>query len=1423
MNRNLKNGGPRGWLGRMALGLALLLLPVTKAAAVVAWTNCINTNYVITITNAPYYATNDGITDNAPAISNAIVAAAAGGTTNGLIGGTVCIPAPGFYLSGPLQLKNNVNLQIDAGAVLRMLPYGTYPGAPYTNDDDATVPNFITAASLTNIAISGSGAIDGQGAPWWPGYKTNNRPRMIFFSGCKYQLIQNVTLSNSPMFHIAISSSKGNATVRGVTVRAPASDDSTNPSHNTDACDVSGTNILVQNCDISTGDDDFTCGGGTSDVLVTNNTYGNGHGVSIGSYTQGVSNILVINCTFNGTDNGIRIKSDNDRSGLVRNISYCNLGMTNVNFPIQVYGYYNEIGTPSSISPWYAATQAVATVVSTTPVFRDITFSNITATSVSGYPIGLVWARTELPATNIIFNKVNISGNRNFYLYNVVNAQFIDCNLKTTATSNTFALFNASFTVTNSTFSTNLVKLEGLTTNGYGNSLAFYNACGSLKNTNALDAGPLTLGDSLFTVSNNLNLSASTLNYVLDSSTNRLAVTGNLTLGGTINITTNAAGFTTGTNTLMTYAGTLGGTLPALGTTPGGNYTYTLDTNTAGQVNLVVAIPVTGPPAPANLTAVATNARVALTWSPSVSATSYNVKRSTVSGGAYPILTSGVTATNYSDTQVVNGTTYYYVVSATNSSGESANSAEVSATPQAPAVSVVTTNVFTDTFSASTVDATTQTGPTGASTCYEVLSSKSWSPTPTIAAGHLKFGIAATGSGCIEVQALFTNSPILLTNTGDSISLLVTFTNTSGLLTQAGAMGFGLYASSGNYPVPGGLNGTATGAYSTNATGNAQTWSGYVGQLAFTGSSSQIMTRSPQTGTTNNNQDVVTSGSGSSSYGHPAATTVGSASSTPSLTLTAGSPYTEILTITLSATSTLAITNSLYSGTSTNGTLLSQFGGTASGSTYLTNGFDALAVGWRAQASTSATAIDLNQIAINTTRTIYATNAIPPAATTNTLQSSANPSTYGSAVTFTATISPAPTNGESITFLDGANTLGVGTLSSGLAALTIAASPLTVGTHAITAVYAGDGAYAASTSAALSQTVNARTLTVSGLSISNKVYDGTAAATLSTNGCALNTVVSSDTVTLLTNGCTATFASANVGTGISVTVSGLALGGAQATNYNLTQPAGLTADITAAGSALALVASANPVAHLSAVSFTAGVTPASLTGTVTFATNGVAFDHQTLSGGTASSLATAVLPRGTNAIAVWFGGSGNYAGSTNTLNEVVTNNPPTASPSVYYRLAGNPLTIALTNLATNWSDPDGDPLSLAGVSSPSTNGAGVTQDSASVYYRNPNDVTDRFEYTISDGQGGTNNGSVTVRVARQAISVNPATVNGRVTLDFSGIPGSVYWVEAATNLTPPVPWIPLSTNTADTNGGWQFTDSQVTNFIQRYYRTQLGQ
>ncbi|MGA2787174.1 MAG: glycosyl hydrolase family 28 protein, partial [Verrucomicrobiota bacterium] len=550
----------------------------------------INTGNIINITKAPYSAVNDGVITNTTAIQNAINDAAAGGVTNGASGGTVEIPGPGTYLCGSLALQSHVNLQIDSGATLLFLSESKYPDAT----GSPAYP--IAGTNLTDVEISGSGTIDGNGAGWWAANPAH-RPYMIYFSKCLRVLIQNVMLQNPAKMHIVFKNGGGNITIQGITINTVY------PSPNTDGIDLVGTNCLVQNCIINAGDDNIAIGTSTSsawcnNILVTNCTFGSGHGISLGSNTQsGVSNLTVINCTFNGTDNGIRMKSDNLTSGgageggLAQNLYYYNIGMTNIkNAPIIIYSYYNTYGDPTTagITPAVAAATNAAAITSFTPVWRNIVISNLTATA--GQP-GMIWARTEMPATNIILSKLNITASgsyQNFEIYNAKQVQILDSQFHLSAGANTnFWLFDADVTFSNSTASTSPVSLYGLTSGSYANTLTLYNSLATLSDTNTLGAGPLTMADSLLIISNNFTLYSTTvLNYTLDLNTNRVVVAGNLALGGIINVT-NGPGFGLGTNTLLTYSGTLSGS-STLGSTPGSPYTCTLDTSVAGQVNLVV-------------------------------------------------------------------------------------------------------------------------------------------------------------------------------------------------------------------------------------------------------------------------------------------------------------------------------------------------------------------------------------------------------------------------------------------------------------------------------------------------------------------------------------------------------------------------------------------------------------------------------------------------------------------------------------------------------------------------------------------------------------------------------------------------------------------------------------------------------------------
>jgi fibronectin type 3 domain-containing protein len=121
------------------------------------------------------------------------------------------------------------------------------------------------------------------------------------------------------------------------------------------------------------------------------------------------------------------------------------------------------------------------------------------------------------------------------------------------------------------------------------------------------------------------------------------------------------------------------------------------ESGNSGQVTATPAVTVTIPPAPTALAATAANGQVGLSWNASTGATNYSVKRSTTNGGPYTQIATS-TSTSYTDTAATNGTAYFYVVTATNSAGESSNSSQATATPTAMAT------LFFDDFSGPSID-----------------------------------------------------------------------------------------------------------------------------------------------------------------------------------------------------------------------------------------------------------------------------------------------------------------------------------------------------------------------------------------------------------------------------------------------------------------------------------------------------------------------------------------------------------------------------------------------------------------------------------------------------------------------------------------------------------------------------------------------
>jgi len=391
----------------------------------------------------------DGMTDNTAAIQKTIAAALAAG------GGVVEVPAGAKpYLCGPLTLGSKINFTIDRGATLQLLPYavGKAPAVPaYPNVGGDRYADFISAANAHDVAVTGGGTIDGQGAAWWRAFMADHqmphRPFLVRFNRCNTVLISGITLMNSPMFHVATGGTD-NFTVFGITISAPISP-------NTDGVDPAGSHILVQNCHIAVGDDNVVLKpGGTfcSDITVADCYFGIGHGMSVGGQTNaGLDGMTVKNCYFDGTTSGLRLKADSTQGGAVQNISYTNLVMTNVEYPIVFYSYYNKVGSPGTISgrlqstpekvKLWNATPPNSLSRRTRPSWKHIAINNLTATGTTGY--STIWG---LPLAgyfweDVKLNNVFISGGPGLEIYDAANVQFTgDTQVGALTTSNALAI-----------------------------------------------------------------------------------------------------------------------------------------------------------------------------------------------------------------------------------------------------------------------------------------------------------------------------------------------------------------------------------------------------------------------------------------------------------------------------------------------------------------------------------------------------------------------------------------------------------------------------------------------------------------------------------------------------------------------------------------------------------------------------------------------------------------------------------------------------------------------------------------------------------------------------------------------------------------------------------------------------------------------
>jgi polygalacturonase len=380
----------------------------------------------------------DGITLNTKSISQAIDACNKKG------GGVVLVPA-GFWLTGPLELKSNVQLHLQKSALLQFtddksqypLVASNWEGLPQMRNQSP-----LSATNVSNIAITGFGIIDGNGDAWrmvkkdklnetqwkklvasggmlsedkktWypseqsykgsqlknPGEITPDktpefyqsikdflRPNLLVFTGCKKLLLEGVTFQNSPAWCLHPLMCE-DLTVRNISVKNPWY------AQNGDGIDLeSCKNILLENSTFDVGDDGICIKSGrdeagrkrgkpTENLLVRNCTVYHAHGgFVIGSeMSGGARNLWVENCTFIGTDIGLRFKTTRGRGGVVENIFIKNITMKDIVGEAILFDMYYAAQDPVPLAGEKRAPPKVETlpVSEATPQFRHFTISNV--------------------------------------------------------------------------------------------------------------------------------------------------------------------------------------------------------------------------------------------------------------------------------------------------------------------------------------------------------------------------------------------------------------------------------------------------------------------------------------------------------------------------------------------------------------------------------------------------------------------------------------------------------------------------------------------------------------------------------------------------------------------------------------------------------------------------------------------------------------------------------------------------------------------------------------------------------------------------------------------------------------------------------------------------------------------------------------
>lgn len=396
-------------------------------------------DYEVNITD--FGAIADGITKNTEAFAKAI------DDVSSKNGGRVIVPR-GIWLTGPITLKSNVNLHLEAGSLIVFSKdFDDYPlvNTSFEGLNTKRCISPINANNVENIAITGTGIIDGSGDAWRPvkiGKMTSNqwktlvksggvlskdgktwfpsegskkghesstnfnvpdlinedelnsvkdflRPVMVSIINSKRVLLDGPTFQNSPAWNIHPLMCE-DVIIRNINVRNPWY------SQNGDGLDLeSCKNTLIYNNTFDVGDDAICFKSGkdkdgrdrgipTENVIVKNNVVYHAHGgFVIGSeMSSGVKNVHISNCTFIGTDVGLRFKSTRGRGGIVEDIYISDIDMIHIptdaiRFNLYYSGKAPILDDNDDTPNTEIQEEKPVAITEETPSFRNIYMKNI--------------------------------------------------------------------------------------------------------------------------------------------------------------------------------------------------------------------------------------------------------------------------------------------------------------------------------------------------------------------------------------------------------------------------------------------------------------------------------------------------------------------------------------------------------------------------------------------------------------------------------------------------------------------------------------------------------------------------------------------------------------------------------------------------------------------------------------------------------------------------------------------------------------------------------------------------------------------------------------------------------------------------------------------------------------------------------------